>query len=146
MAAFSAVPALGVSWCLALTPPRRSHTAQWPVSLGHLSCGSRRIPLLGHLAHAITAGFPSFGGQRTPTVALEPIQALGHTGLKIQGSAQMASVVRPSRLSFLAPHARLTGRSTGRQPATRLAACYSALGSKHASATLIRTAKGGRYH
>jgi hypothetical protein len=90
--------------------------------LGRLSCGSRRIALLRNLAHAITTGFPSFGGQRT-TVALEPIQALGHTGLNIQGSPQMAAVVRPSRLSFLAPHARLTGRSTGRQPATRLASC-----------------------
>jgi len=76
---------------------------------GHLSCGSRRIALLRHLAHAITAGFPSFGGQRT-TAPLEPIQALGHTGLNIQGSPQMATVVRPSRLSFLPPHARLTRR------------------------------------
>jgi hypothetical protein len=57
--------------------------------LGRLSCGSRRIALLGHLAHAITAGFPSFGGQRT-TVALEPIQALGHTVLNKQGGQKMA--------------------------------------------------------
>jgi hypothetical protein len=74
--------------------------------------------MLGRATHAITAGFPPFGGQRT-TVALEPIQALGHTGLNIQGSTQMAGVVRPSRLSFLAPHARLTGRSSGRQQLSR---------------------------
>jgi hypothetical protein len=87
--------------------PGKRRDGQSP--FGHLSCGSRRIALLRHLAHAATAGFPSFGGQCT-TALLEPIQALGHTGLNIQGSQQIAGVVRQSRLCFLAPHARLTGR------------------------------------